>query len=100
MLPMQLTVLGNSAVCPFQGRHYTAQVLQFDNQHFLIDFGEGTQMQMHRMVFLLNAFGRFLSATCMKTISLGWRVCSRLTPRASTAIKWKFSPPGLRGRRG
>jgi hypothetical protein len=85
MLPMQLTVLGNGAVCPFQGRHCTAQVLQFDNQHFLIDFGEGTQMQMHRMVFLLNAFGRFLSATCMKTISLGWR-SARGLPRAQAQL--------------
>ena len=81
MLPIQLTVLGNGAGGPFQGRHYTDQSLKFDNQHFLIDCSEGTQMQMHRMVFLLNAFGRFLSSTCMETISLGWRFARGL-PRA------------------
>jgi ribonuclease Z len=48
MLPIQLTVLGNGAGGPFQGRHYTDQSLKFDNQHFLIDCSESTQMQMHR----------------------------------------------------
>ncbi len=45
---MQLTILGNSSGGPFHGRHYTAQVLQVDNQVFLIDCGEGTQMQIFR----------------------------------------------------
>ncbi|MFN0176281.1 MAG: ribonuclease Z [Saprospiraceae bacterium] len=45
---MQLTILGNSSGGPFHGRHYTAQVLQVDNQVFLIDCGEGTQMQIFK----------------------------------------------------
>ncbi len=45
---MFLTVLGNGAGGPFHGRHYTAQVLQVDNQYFLIDCGEGTQMQIFK----------------------------------------------------
>jgi ribonuclease Z len=45
---MQLTILGNSSGGPFHGRHYTAQVLQVENQTFLIDCGEGTQMQIFR----------------------------------------------------
>ncbi len=45
---MFLTVLGNGAGGPFHGRHYTAQVLQVDNQFFLIDCGEGTQMQIFK----------------------------------------------------
>ncbi|MBL7802524.1 MAG: ribonuclease Z [Saprospiraceae bacterium] len=45
---MQLTILGNGSGGPFQGRHYTAQVLQVENRLFLIDCGEGTQMQMYR----------------------------------------------------
>jgi len=45
---MQLTILGNGSGGPFQGRHYTAQILQVDNHIYLIDCGEGTQMQMHR----------------------------------------------------
>lgn len=45
---MQLTILGNGAGGPFQGRNYTAQVLQVENQYFLIDCGEGTQHQLFR----------------------------------------------------
>ncbi|MDO8366250.1 MAG: ribonuclease Z [Saprospiraceae bacterium] len=45
---MQLTILGNSSGGPFHGRHYTAQVLQVENHTFLIDCGEGTQMQIFR----------------------------------------------------
>ena len=85
MLPIQLTVLGNGACGPFQGRHYTAQVLQFDNQLFLIDCGEGGRCKCTAIVFLLNAFGRFLSSTCMETISLGWR-SARGLPRAQAQL--------------
>ncbi|MBK8920059.1 MAG: ribonuclease Z [Saprospirales bacterium] len=45
---MQLTILGNGAGGPFQGRNYTAQVLQAENHYFLIDCGEGTQHQLFR----------------------------------------------------
>lgn len=45
---MQLTILGNSSGGPFHGRHYTAQVLQVENHTFLIDCGEGTQMQIFK----------------------------------------------------
>jgi ribonuclease Z len=44
---VKLTVLGNSAGGSFQGRNYTAQVLEIDNQLFLIDCGEGTQQQLY-----------------------------------------------------
>ena len=45
---MQLTILGNGAGGPFQGRNYTAQVLQVEQHYFLIDCGEGTQHQLYR----------------------------------------------------
>jgi ribonuclease Z len=45
---MRLTVLGNGSGGPFLGRHYTAQVLQHAQHWFLIDCGEGTQMQLFR----------------------------------------------------
>jgi ribonuclease Z len=45
---MRLTVLGNGSGGPFLGRHYTAQVLQHGPHWFLIDCGEGTQMQLYR----------------------------------------------------
>jgi ribonuclease Z len=45
---VKLTILGNSAGGPFQGRNYTSQVLEVENQLFLIDCGEGTQHQIYR----------------------------------------------------
>lgn len=100
MLPMQLTVLGNGAGGPLQGRHHTDQVLQFDNQRFLIDFSEGAHMQMHRYGIPFERIRQVFISYLHGDHIFGLAVCSRLTPRASTAIKWKFSPPGLRGRRG
>ena len=44
----ELTVLGISAATPAYTRHPTAQVLALPHTKFLIDCGEGTQMQMQR----------------------------------------------------
>lgn len=41
-----LTILGNNSAIPAFGRNPTAQVLQLEDDHFLIDCGEGTQLQM------------------------------------------------------
>jgi ribonuclease Z len=43
-----LTILGSNSAIPAYGRNPTAQVLQTDDQNFLIDCGEGTQMQLAR----------------------------------------------------
>ena len=44
----QLTILGSNSAIPSFERHPTAQVLQHLDQRFLIDCGEGTQMQLSR----------------------------------------------------
>lgn len=41
-----VTILGNNSALPAHNRHPTAQILQSDEHTFLIDCGEGTQMQM------------------------------------------------------
>jgi ribonuclease Z len=41
-----LTILGSNSAVPSFGRHPTAQVLQTQKESYLIDCGEGTQMQM------------------------------------------------------
>jgi len=43
---LALTILGNNSAIPACGRNPTAQVLQSQEECFLIDCGEGTQMQM------------------------------------------------------
>ena len=42
-----VTILGNNSAVPSHNRHPSAQVLQSGEHHFLIDCGEGTQMQMN-----------------------------------------------------
>lgn len=41
-----VTILGNNSALPAHGRHPTAQVVTYHDRLFLIDCGEGTQMQM------------------------------------------------------
>lgn len=43
---MAVTILGNNSALPAFDRHPTAQVITLDEQLFLVDCGEGTQMQM------------------------------------------------------
>ena len=45
---LALTILGNNSAIPAYGRNPTAQVLQTQDESYLIDCGEGTQMQLTR----------------------------------------------------
>lgn len=45
-MPFELTILGSNSAIPIHGRHHTAQHLKIQNQHFLIDCGEGAQLQL------------------------------------------------------
>jgi ribonuclease Z len=48
MHPFELTILGSSSATPASNRNPTAQLLNVDGRFFLIDCGEGTQMQLRR----------------------------------------------------
>ena len=94
---MQVTILGSGAGGPFQGRHYTAQVVQVEHHYFLVDCGEGAQQQMYRyrvpadrfqQIFISHLHGDhvfgligLLTSFCLK----------RRTEKLDI-----FSPPGLR----
>jgi ribonuclease Z len=45
----QLTILGSSGAIPAYGRFPSSQYLMIQNRHFLIDCGEGTQMQLSNL---------------------------------------------------
>lgn len=47
-MSFKLTVLGSGAALPTTTRNPSAMVLQMNNQHFMIDCGEGTQVQLRR----------------------------------------------------
>ena len=48
MIRFEVLVLGNSSATPIFERHPTSQVINYNEQLFLIDCGEGTQMQLSR----------------------------------------------------
>ena len=94
---MRLTILGNSSGGPFHGRHYTAQVLQAEDHLFLIDCGEGTQMQLHRYrvrfdrcnhIFISHLHGDHVFG--LLGLLTNWCLKKR------TERLHLFSPPGLR----
>ena len=47
-MPFELTILGSNSALPTSNRYPTAQVLTVPGRFFLIDCGEGTQMQLRR----------------------------------------------------
>lgn len=47
-MSVKLTILGSSGAIPAYGRFPTSQYLAVQNRHFLIDAGEGVQMQLTR----------------------------------------------------
>jgi|SRR5690606_2676574 len=47
-MTFDLTILGSNSATPAYGRNQTSQVLNIDNKLYLIDCGEGTQLQLSR----------------------------------------------------
>lgn len=47
-MTFEVTILGSNSALPAAGRHPSAQVLNIQDQLYLIDCGEGTQIQMNR----------------------------------------------------
>ncbi len=94
---MRLTILGNAAGGPYHGRPYSAQVLQVDQHLFLIDCGEGTQMQLFErgvrydrcnQIFISHLHGDHVFG--LMGIITNWCLKKR------TATLQIFSPPGVR----
>jgi ribonuclease Z len=47
-MSLNLTILGCHSATPRVNSHPTSQYLEINNNHFLIDCGEGTQRQMRK----------------------------------------------------
>jgi len=45
---MKVTILGNNSALPAYGRFPTAQIVEVQDQYFLVDCGEGAQMRMQQ----------------------------------------------------
>ncbi len=59
-MPFHLTILGTSSALPTSNRYPTAQVLNVLGRFFLIDCGEGTQMQMRKYKISISRIDHIL----------------------------------------
>lgn len=50
-MPLKLTILGSSSAAPTSTRYPSSQILNISERFFLIDCGEGTQMQLRKYRF-------------------------------------------------
>jgi ribonuclease Z len=48
-LSFKITILGSSGALPAYGRYTTSQLVEIQSRHFLVDCGEGAQMQLMRL---------------------------------------------------
>jgi hypothetical protein len=48
LIMLGVTILGNNSALPAFDRHPTAQVVTLDDHLFLVDCGEGTQVQLSK----------------------------------------------------
>ncbi len=48
MTPFEVTILGSNSAVPTPSRHPTSQLLNINHHYYLIDCGEGTQIQMRK----------------------------------------------------
>ena len=47
-MSFNITILGSSGAIPAYGRYPSSQLVEIENRHFLVDCGEGAQMQLMR----------------------------------------------------
>lgn len=47
-MPFKITILGSNGALPAYGRHPSSQFIEIQNRQFLVDCGEGTQIQLMR----------------------------------------------------
>lgn len=91
-----LQLLGTNAALPLYGRHTTAQVLTVDSQSFLIDCGEGTQMQMEAFKVKRHKIHQiFISHLHGDHIFGLWGLLTSYSLNSRKKKLQIFSPPGL-----
>jgi ribonuclease Z len=59
-LSFNVTILGSSGALPAYGRYPSSQLIQIENRYFLVDCGEGTQMQLMRFQANLHRISHIL----------------------------------------
>jgi ribonuclease Z len=95
-LSLNLTILGSSGALPAIGRFPTSQYLEIQNRHFLIDCGEGAQIQLARLQISIHKIDHVLISHLHGDHYLGLMplLYSMHLHKRTTALHL-YSPPGL-----
>lgn len=96
-MKFELTILGCNSAIPANGRHPTSQVLRVQNQSYLIDCGEGTQMRMADFKIKRSRINQIFISHLHGDHYLGlFGLLNSYNLMGRTAPMTIFSPPGLR----
>jgi len=95
-LSLNLTILGSSGALPAIGRFPTSQYLEIQNRHFLIDCGEGAQIQLARLQISIHKIDHIFISHLHGDHYLGLMplLFSMHLHKRSTDLHL-YSPPGL-----
>jgi ribonuclease Z len=95
-LSLNLTILGSSGALPAIGRFPTSQYLEIQNRHFLIDCGEGAQIQLARLQISIHKIDHIFISHLHGDHYLGLvpLLFSMHLHKRATALHL-YSPPGL-----
>lgn len=95
-MTFQLTILGSNSAIPAHGRNHTSQVLIVNNEHFLIDCGEGTQLQIARYHCKLSKINHILISHLHGDHYLGLiGLISSMHLQGRKKVLTIYGPPGL-----
>ncbi len=92
-----ITILGSSSALPTSERNPTAQVLNIRERFFLIDCGEGTQMQLRRYKARLGKINQIFISHLHGDHFFGlFGLLSTFSLLGRKQVLQIFSPPGLK----
>jgi len=95
-LALNLTILGSSGALPAIGRFPTSQYLEIQNRHFLIDCGEGAQIQLARLQISIHKIDHIFISHLHGDHYLGLMpLLFSMHLHKRTSELHLYSPPGL-----
>lgn len=95
--PFEVTVLGCSSALPTAQRHSTAQLINLAERYFLVDCGEGTQMQLRRYHFRIQRINHIFISHLHGDHYFGLvGLLSSMHLLGRTAVLHLYHPPGLK----
>jgi ribonuclease Z len=95
-LPFEIKILGSSSATPVFNRHHSSQLLTINNQLFLIDCGEGTQLQLIKYKIRFTKINYIFISHLHGDHYLGLvGLLSTMHLNGRTKDLYLFGPPGL-----